>query len=232
MKMNKKLSILKDLYTLYGKYAGSVNHACRETCSTCCTRNMTLTSLEAMYLIEQTDHDILSDIMFDLESDKGKPSYKPLLTLNQVAGRCLDGRDIPEEVNDPGWGVCSILKEDLCPVYAQRPFGCRCMMSTGSCDESGFADMDSFSVTVSHVFIQYIEHLDGTGVLGNFNTVMGLLSKRKEIALYRDQGVKGLKTPGLLPNQRMRLLLVPPEHQTKIRPLLNSIQQIFRKYEP
>ncbi len=229
--MNKKLNILKDLYKLYGKYADSLNYACREACSTCCTRNMTLTSLEALYLIERTDQSIVSDVMSKIKLVNEDISYSPKLTLNQVAERYLEARDIPEEENDPAWGMCPVLRENLCPIYNHRPFGCRCMMSTGNCGELGFADMDPFSITVSHMFLQYIEHLDRTGIFGNFSTMMVFFSNTEKRELYWKDELKYIENSDLLPNHSMRLLLVPPEHQVRIRPLLNSIQEIFGKHE-
>jgi len=225
--MDHKLNKLNLLYELYDETTAACNTICKGGCSTCCTRNVTLTSLEAQLLFQTLDGPVLTCIIHRLNAVKDETCWVPSLTLNQIAERLLNGQDIPEEENNPEWGVCAILTDDFCPVYSARPFGCRCMMSKVLCAETGYADMDPYTVTVNQVFLQYIEHLDTGGLFGNFIHMMHLFSDDR----IRDAHIKnglGKETAGsMLVNHPIRMLLVPPEHQKQIRPLLQSIQHIL-----
>ena len=98
--------------------------------------------------------------------------YRPAVTLNHMAAFCMQGLDLPEEVNDPAAGSCPCLEADLCPLYAVRPFGCRAMLSTRPCVQGGQAHMPPFILSLNNVIMQYLEAIDRPGGWGNLIDVL------------------------------------------------------------
>ena len=118
---------------------------------------------------------------------------------------------------------------DECPIYMVRPFNCRCMVSKTNCIDK--AEMDPFVLTVNNVFLQYIEHIDQQGFSGNFTDVLLFMESEDNRKSY---GMKDLTNTGeeLIKNLPMALLLVPPEHKNKIKPIINSLQTIKVRRKP
>jgi hypothetical protein len=139
------------------------------------------------------------------------------MTLNRFADMCAKGQEIPEEAAKPATAPCPFLQEDICRIYDLRPFGCRAMVSRSDCGKTGEAHMPDFVLTVNNVFLQYIEALDASGVQGNLMDV--LLSAASPQA------------PGsrVIRNHPISVLMVPPEHRNRIRPLLDALSQAQNK---
>jgi len=152
--------------------------------------------------------------------------FKPRITTNQMARRCMTGQDIPEEFIDPAWGSCPLLSQKECPIYPIRPFGCRCMMSKTICAETGYADIDAFTLTVANLFNQFIEHLDQDGMTGNLVDVLLFLDDKKNLSAYQSDKMK-TTAKGLIPNSPIPVLMIPPEHRELVEPLLIALKKVL-----
>jgi len=216
----RQLAVLDRLYQIYDQFMAPLPVACRKFCARCCTCNVTLTTLEARKISLTLDFNFSASLLGKLKKQIDGPRFLPKITTNRLASLCMCGEDPPEEEMDPFWGPCPLLSDNACPIYDVRPFACRCMVSSHRCEESGAADMDDFTLTVNHVFLQYIEHIDRNGLSGNFSDVLA----RTIIQESGDTSVILQNT--LIPNTPMKALLIPPEHREKIAPLLAAIRAI------
>jgi Fe-S-cluster containining protein len=223
--LKRKLAALERIYDVYEAFIHPFHLACRPLCAACCTCNVTLTTLEGYHLIGRLRPDQRRTVFDSVRKAAANKRYQPLLTINQIAAMCRDGKAIPEEANDPLWGRCPLLKADSCPVYELRPFGCRCMVSRSDCRKSGQADIDELVLSVNHLILQYIEHLDTGGTTGNLIDVLLFFASKQNREAY----LKGGKTagrPALVPNHAIPVLMIPPEHRQHVLPILKKIGSI------
>ncbi|MFO7840158.1 MAG: hypothetical protein R6X08_11760 [Desulfosalsimonadaceae bacterium] len=229
MNLQIKLDALERIYLRFDKYSRALNVACKKYCAHCCTCNLSMTSLEAFYIYRNLEPRKQADIRESAARAASGKRYIPELTWNQMAKMCAEGKEPPEEDPDPNWGACPLLDNAACPIYECRPFGCRCMLSTCDCGQSGCAEIDDYTITVSTVFLQFIEHLDQGGVFGNFSDVLAACGPAASAAgtgaLYPP--LSGQAAGSRLPaNQPIPVLLVPPEQQTDICSLVNDLHAI------
>jgi len=218
-----KLKILDRIYRLYDDILAPYDLACRKFCSDCCTRNVTVTTLEGYQI---GSHLLFHDQMKFLErlkTDVSLPRFQPRTTTNQIARLCASGNDIPTEETDSTLGVCPLLEENLCRIYAVRPFGCRCLVSKNKCAQTGYAEIDDFLLSVNTVFLQYIEHMDRKGRSGNLIDVLLWMESEKNRQAYRRGD---LQESELIGNRPIQFLFVPPEHRDRMKPILNALQSI------
>ena len=227
MDMISKLALLDQIYSLFDDFARLEKVACKRQCATCCTCNMTLTTLEGFKIISLLDARVKSSHVQHVFDAAEQRRFKPQITTNQMAQRCMSGQEIPEEILDPAWGSCPLLSEKECSIYKLRPFGCRCMMSRTNCADSGYADIDAFILSVANLFNQVIEHLDQDGMTGNVIDVLTFLGDDKNLAAYRSEPM-GIKTQGLIPNSPIPALMIPPEHRKQIEPLVDSLKKVLQ----
>ncbi|MFZ5570065.1 MAG: YkgJ family cysteine cluster protein [Thermodesulfobacteriota bacterium] len=210
---------LDRLYQIYeDRVSAGVPAVCRPGCCTCCTRNVILTSLEGYRLISYLSRIGRPELLQKVRAEAGRGRFIPSLTTNQIAALCAGGMEIPEESMDSSHGSCPLLEDGLCTVYPARPFGCRCMLSLSSCEEKGFAEVDDYLLTVNQVFLQTIEHLDAGGYTANLTDMLLHLSRRAE-------GSAG-DLAGRVANMPIPVLMIPPEHRERIRPILEAIYSI------
>ena len=221
--IDQPLAILDQLYGIYDQFLNTVDIVCEKYCADCCTCNVTLTTLEARKIISALDNNAMQVMMKKLMKQIEKQRFSPKITTNQLADICMSGEDPPEEPIDPSWGQCPLLQDDKCPIYDVRPFACRCMISKHRCADTGTAEIDEFTITVSNVFLQYIEHIDQNGFSGNMTDVLPhIISK----------DVPGINTNSettqacLIKNSPLRTLMIPPEHREKIEPIMNALRAI------
>ena len=85
--------------------------------------------------------------------------------------------------------------------------------------------MDPFMLTVNDVFLQHLEHIDAQGYTGNFSDVMQFLSSDDNRQNYA-AGQLGRPPAGLVANQPVFVLMIPPEHRERIQPILKQIRSI------
>jgi len=219
----RQLNVLDQLYRIYDQYVDTLDIACKKFCADCCTCNVTMTTLEAQKIIFALDMDFKNQMREKLSRQQQQPRFIPQVTTNQIADICIAGEDPPEEAIDPSWGPCPLLTDKACPVYDLRPFGCRNMVSIKRCEETGTAEIDEFTLTVNHVFLQYIEHIDQNGFSGNLSDVL-VHAMRNESADTSNQTPVAQTT--LIRNTPLSALLIPPEHREQMAPIINALRDI------
>ena len=154
-----------------------------------------------------------------------KRRFQPQTTTNRLADLCIRGKDFVKEENDYVNGSCPLLKDRLCPVYQVRPFGCRCFVSKHDCRDKGYAEIDPFILSVNNLFLQFIEHVDSQGFSGNLIDVLKLMASKINRHNYKRNTLNNSDI-GLIPNLKITVLMIPPEHQLEIKPILNALQNI------
>jgi hypothetical protein len=85
--------------------------------------------------------------------------------------------------------------------------------------------VDPFLLTANTVFMQFIEDIDHGGVFGNMTDVLLWLKSDEHRKQY--EGHANLdRLTGLCVNHRIPGLLLPPEHQERIQPILEQLRKI------
>ncbi|MGD2186805.1 MAG: YkgJ family cysteine cluster protein [Desulfobacterales bacterium] len=221
MDLTGKLTALDKIYSLYDQFAASLDLACKKYCSYCCTTGVTLTTIEAYKIIKSSPNEEWSE---KIQKAAAQPYFKPQITTNQLANLCADGIEPPEEESSE-WKSCPLLTENQCPIYAVRPFGCRCLVSRHDCGKKGYADMDDFVLSVNTLFLQTIEHMDAGGCCGNMLDVLEVMASSKHRQAYKNNRLN-CATVGLIANHPLKILMIPPEHRTRMEPILQSLRGI------
>lgn len=224
MNLSRKLAVLEKIYAVYAEFTASLELACQKECAHCCTTSVILTTVEGYKIfktLESKGDTWWIDRMRTASADK---HFQPKITTNQLANLCAEGIEPPAEERT-GWKPCPFLFNRQCPIYNVRPFGCRCLVSRHDCGIKGYADMDDFVLSVNTVFLQAIEHLDENGCSGNLIDVLGAMASEKNRQAYEDNTLK-CSTTGLIANQPLKVLMIPPEHRTKMEPILKSLRDI------
>ncbi|WP_155317429.1 YkgJ family cysteine cluster protein [Desulfosarcina alkanivorans] len=225
MNLNAKLTILEQMVDIYDRFIGEFDLACEKYCAHCCTANVTMTTLEGYRIITHLEKAGDMHCLETIARQSHPDRFKPRVSINRMADICARDGDPPEEQMDPSAGPCPVLADDACSLYGVRPFGCRCMVSARNCGQTGFADMDPFILTVNDVFLQHLEHIDAQGFSGNFSDVMQFLDSEKNRQAYT-AGQLGPPPAGLVANQPVFVLMIPPEHRDRIQPWLKQIRSI------
>lgn len=217
--IDEKLAALGRIYDLYEGVASEYEFACGRKCATCCTRNVVLTSLEGYRMAEMLGRGERARFMEVLRSATETGGFRPKITFNEMADRCMRGEDLPPETVDMSAGGCPLLDSDECPFYDLRPFACRCMVSIRRCDIGDAAEMPPFLLTVNTVLMQYIEHVDADGFSGNLTDVMTFMASAENRRHYAEGRLPSLG-PNLIPNRHASVLMIPPEHRDRMNGLL------------
>lgn len=225
--INIRLSILDKLFGLYEDIIKDYSMSCKKGCNSCCTRNVTVTSLESFLvsdyiLAERGQH--FSD---SLKKSITLPRFIPKTTSNGFASIIMSGGEEPDEFIDPSWKPCPFLESSgECGIYDVRPFHCRCMHSEQICEEGGYSVLPPFIVTLNNVFLQYIEHLDKNGFVANLtDAVVWMTDPVNSKSYSQDSELKDLPID-FVRCMPMPFLMVPPEHQEQIRPVLKAVSEI------
>lgn len=222
-----KLEKLDGLYRIHERCVSESESACVRGCSICCTRNVTLTSLEAAYLLSNLEDDEKEAVTGRIREQSDRKRLIPLVTVNAMARRCMNGEDLPEEACDPAWTPCPLLDSDgSCSVYAFRPFACRAMVSRRTCGVSGEADMDDYLFTLNNVFMQIIEHMDPGGAFANLMDMVLHLEDDERLDHYNKHGVHPEPPQAFPMNEAASILMIPPEHRDRIRPVMEALQEL------
>lgn len=224
MDLNNKLAALDQIYQIYDNFVSELQLACRKQCAHCCTTGVTVTTVEGYKIVKKLESERDSQWIEKIEQASKQPHFQLKITVNQLANICAEGIEPPVEEN-PEWDMCPFLTDGLCPVYAARPFGCRCLVSRQDCGKQGVADIDDFLLSVNTVFLQTIEHLDMDGCTGNLLDVMKVMANKENRRAYACDKLKCLSA-GLIANQPLKILMIPPEHRTKMEPILNSLREV------
>ena len=225
MNLKKRLSALDSIYNIYDEFAAGLDLACRKTCAHCCTTHVTLTTLEGYKISDPLASALKADLLNLIQTQRDTDRLRPEMTTNQLADLCARGFNPPDETERVPGKACPLLADQLCSIYSLRPFGCRCLVSRFNCEETGYAEIDDFVLSVNTVFIQTIEHLDVTGCSGNLADVLEALLTEDNRAAY-EEGTLDCKNAGLITNHPLTTLMIPPEHRTQIQPILEKLRQI------
>ncbi|MCD4722580.1 MAG: hypothetical protein K8S13_22390 [Desulfobacula sp.] len=224
--VESQIDLLKRMVALYDKAVEHIEVKCQQKCSSCCTCNVTLTSLEAGFLIADLTQEEKKDLKTRIKQNFPQKRYIPKMTANMFARMCVEDKDIPEEENDPSWGKCPLLVDDMCSIYDVRPFGCRALMSQVHCREKGYARIPPIVLTINNLFLQYIEHLDQKGFFGNLSDMLTLFLSDNTIQSFSDPS-KITNDGRFLFNEKIAVLMIPPEHREKLRPLLMKLSDLL-----
>jgi len=225
MDLHSKIAVLDQIYTVYDEFVDRLDIACKKYCAGCCTRNVTLTSLEGYLIATQMISSGKSNLFENIESALPKKRFYPLTTTNRLADLCMKGEDFPEEKHHASNERCPLLKDNLCPIYPVRPFACRCFVSKKACRKQGYAEVDPFVLSVNNLFLQVIEHVDFQGFSGNLIDILKFMASKGNRLSYKRNTLDPPGT-GLIPNQKITVLMIPPEHRVEITPILKALQNI------
>ena len=224
MDLAGRIAALNKIYTLYDAFIDSLDLACKKYCSYCCTTSVTLTTIEGYKINRALESDARAGWGEKIRLAAAQTHFKPKLTTNRLANLCADGTEPPKEEFSES-KPCPFLTEKQCPLYPVRPFGCRCLVSRHNCGKEGYADMDDFVLSVNTIFLQIIEHLDAAGCSGNLLDVLVVMASPENRQAYEDHRLE-CATAGLIANQPLKVLMIPPQHRTKMEPILNSLRDI------
>lgn len=225
MNIEQKLKALDRIYEIYEAFAAYLDVACQKHCARCCTRNVTLTTVEAYKILNSLAPVDKARLIKWIKQELHRKRFQPQATTNRIAELCLQGEPLPQETSDENWGVCPMLEDDTCPLYPHRPFGCRCFVSKVDCRRTGCADVNNYTLTVNNIFLQIIEHLDAGGGTGNFSDVLLWLAADENRRAYQS-GLLAGSGSGLIANQPLKFLMIPPEHRIQAEPLIQKIRSI------
>lgn len=225
MDINIKLAVLNQIYRIYDDFSGGLDMACKKYCAECCTPNVTMTTLEACLIANHMISNSQSDFFENVRATLSEKRFKPQTTTNRLADLCRKGDDPPEEAHNYFNGSCPLSTDNLCPIYPVRPFGCRCFVSKHDCRKEGYSEVAPFLITVNTLFMQFLEHVDAMGFSGNFADVLLLLASEENRNHYEMNTLKP-PGPGCISNLQITVLMIPPEHRIKIKPLLDALMRI------
>jgi hypothetical protein len=138
---------------------------------------------------------------------------------------CAGDAVLPAENEPSADDKCPLLAEDLCSIYALRPFNCRCFISRTPCGEKGYADVDEVVLAVNALFLQTVEHVDADGCSGNLLDVLEVLAREEMRTAYAG-GTLHCTGNGLIANRPTKVLMLPPEQRKRIEPILNKLRAI------
>ena len=208
MNFAKKLVALEQIYQIYDHFTKGLDLACKRYCADCCTRNVTMTTLEGYKIADFLKLKGRTDLYAKIETVLYKKRFLPEITINTLAELCRQGNDIPQEEIDVRWGKCPLLTNNECPIYPVRPFGCRCFVSGKNCMENGYAEVDPFVFSVNSLFLQYIEHVDQNGYFGNLTDVLLFMQTEDSRKLF-EKGMLKCEDTRMISNRPIKAFFFP-----------------------
>lgn len=225
MEIERKLKALDRIYAVYDDFVRTQDAACQRLCHWCCTTHVTLTTLEAYKICTTLPAGERRKLFDRVRAGAGLQRFRPATTTNALAELCAADEDLPPEPEESTRAQCPLLVEELCSIYALRPFNCRCLISRTPCAPNGCADMSAAVVAVNTIFLQTVEHVDAGGCSGNLLDQLEVLASEEKRTAYA-AGTLPCGANGLVANRPMRVLMVPPEHRAAIEPVLQRLRAI------
>ena len=223
----KLLEQLKGLYAVFEEFLKPFELACGPACDGCCTCNVSLTTLEGLFILENLGLDDRKRMIGLIEAAPDQQFFRPRLTTNGIAAKCARGEEIADDPNVSAWGPCPLLSDGLCSIYGLRPFGCRCMVSRNRCTADGQAEMDELILSANTLMMQIIEHIDADGYSGNFTDVILCLASGNYPS--HQQITPTLASEyHLIGNRAIPALMIPPRHREKLKLLLHRVQEVLQ----
>lgn len=219
-----KKEVLQTIYSCFETWADSESFICFKGCASCCTQNVTATSLEVAVVLDHIIKEQKED-WFGERLKKVSSIEPPIISTNEFALACMEDKDV-----DPGnfsnFEACPFLKENLCTIYEVRPFGCRCFNSRKKCSAGGAAEVPEYYLSASSTVQQLIEHLDQGWYWGNFLDVIFAMAGTHDYSFLKkylneddiEAAVKRVRKASPLPG-----FLYAQDEAQKIEPLLQTI---------
>jgi Fe-S-cluster containining protein len=218
----KKKKILDVLTRVFDEFVEeNYNLACKSGCSTCCTQDITATTLEAWEMLNQLKKDGKTDLLEQIAQFDQKDLFRPKITTNVMAMYCLNRKEPPVEEPGGDSGACPFLEEQNCAFYSARPLACRGMFAQHMCQPGEEADIPADLATITMICWQIIEHLDVGGLYGNLIDLMNLLGDDNQ--LFKYQSGEQLVAKGIPPTRPVPGLLVPPDQQEVVGGFLEKL---------
>jgi Fe-S-cluster containining protein len=224
MNLGKKQVIIERIYQIYDQFINGFDVACKKYCASCCTRNVTMTTLEGHIIAKFLKLKGKTDLYANIQKSSYKKRFIPQITINGMADLSLQGKNIPHEQSDTRWGECPLLTNNQCPVYQVRPFGCRCFVSRIQCKTNSYAEIDPFVFTVNSLFLQFIENVDQDGCFGNLTDIL-LFMMTGESEKILEKGIIKCQNTRMIANRPAKVFLIPPEHQDRIETILMALRK-------
>ena len=212
---------LKAIYDFYDKFLKGTPLACKKGCATCCTTNVSVTSLEVEYIL---DSGLLTQRLGEKVREAAlQDHFVPSTTINTSAAMCLSENQMPEETSPITFDPCPLLTHDgLCSIYQARPFSCRAMNSETLCTEGGEAFMAPFLVTVNLAMYQILEHIDSKGWYGNLLDMVTLVSENREGLQQVADTMEGrIKT-----NRPLPCFIIPPDETMRFKSFMRRLSKV------
>lgn len=218
-----QLNILSTIYALYEQWAKAFVFVCRKGCATCCTRSVTMTTLEGELIYEYLTRQ-RPDVLPRLATLPDN-SPVPRTTTNQFAAACLRGEDIAEDTGSWDLTPCVFLQDGSCTIYPVRSFMCRSFGSRIRCDEQGEAEVEPLFLTLNTVIMQCIEHLDHGRLWGNMNTVLRRIAANSKGKKTQEEyaGPVAQPIPGFL---------LLPREEAALREKMKILLRLLKKKRP
>jgi len=225
MEIERKLKALDRIFAVYDDLIRTQDSACMMRCHACCTTHVSLTTLEAYKICQTLPAGEREKLFGRVREASGLKRFRPAVTTNALAELCAENEDLPLENDEFVAEECPLLAEDLCTIYALRPFNCRCFISRVPCAEKGYADVSEELLAVNTLFLQTIEHLDADGCSGNLLDLLELLASEEQRAFYA-AGSLNCSGNVLIANHPLKVLMLPPEQREKINPIMQKLREI------
>ena len=217
-------NLLDTIYDLFSDWAKDNSFYCSKGCSTCCTQNVSLTTLEARriahFLVENNTVDKISNKLDSSSGVKG-----PHQSTNQYVQEILTGKAGEEEPVDLSRS-CPFLEDNICSIYAVRPFSCRCFSSNVPCSQSTSAEVPQHYLLGSLAVMQILEHLDHPRNWGYLTDMLLVILNTPEFQHQKttcENPHKNKSQSALLTSQKISGFFLPESEKKKIAPLLQSI---------
>jgi hypothetical protein len=225
MEIDRKLKALDRIYAVYDEFIRTQPIACRIHCHWCCTTHVTLTSLEAYKICQTLPAGECERLFRRVDDASGLRRFRPVITTNALAELCAADQEPPAEDSAFSNEQCPLISEELCSIYAFRPFNCRCFVSRTPCEAEGCADVDEAVLAVNTIFLQTIEHVDADGCSGNLLDVLAVMDSEENRAAYA-AGRLHCTGHGLIANRPLKVLMSPPEQRETIGPIIRKLREI------
>lgn len=220
--LEKKQTLIQYLNRAFDAHTdGIYTVACKSGCAFCCTRDVTVTTLEAYQVHKQLKR-IGREWVHPKAAD---PSlFRPTYTTNDFAAACYEHRDLAEENPGPEISACPLLENGRCSVYDSRPFACRAFLSLKHCRLTDQAEIPSGLASVIGACQQIIEHIDVRGYYGNLLDMLLILDRDDPGPGYVRDGYMGFT--GMPAAKPLPGFLIPPEDREKVNAFLSRLFNI------
>jgi Fe-S-cluster containining protein len=203
--------LLTALHDAFARWSDTFAFTCRKGCATCCTRSVTMTSLEGEAILA-----FLAEA--GRLSEPADAALQPTANGMGRAGQCTTNTFVaahlrgesPEEAESWDLRPCPFLAEESCSIYPVRPFGCRLFASLDPCAASGVAEIPPGYLAGATALLQCIEHLDSNGRWGTMVELLAGMHAGKAGSC----GEPTAPIPGFL---------IAPDERPLVEPLLHGL---------